>query len=41
MAEMGPRSAYNIVFVILLAGALMVGIMGTLKFISAATGGPY
>lgn len=41
MAEMGPRSAYNIVFIILLAAAVVVGIMGTIRFISAATGGPY
>ena len=41
MAEMGPRSAYNIVFIILLALALVVGGWFTLRFISAAMGGPY
>jgi hypothetical protein len=41
MAEMGPRSVSNIVFIVLLAGTLVVGILGTLRFISAASGGPY
>jgi hypothetical protein len=41
MAEMGPRSVSNIVFMILLAGALVVGVLFTLRFISAASGGPY
>ena len=41
MAEMGPRSVSNIVFIVLLAGALAAGVLFTLRFISAATGGPY
>ena len=41
MAEMGPRSAYNIVFIVLLAAALVVGLWFTLRFVSAATGGAY
>ena len=41
MAEMGPRSAYNIVFIVLLAGALVAGVLFTIRFISAASGGPY
>ena len=41
MAEMGPRSISNIVFVILLAGALGAGILFTVRFISAAMNGPY
>jgi uncharacterized membrane protein len=41
MAEMGPRSAYNIVFIVLLAGALAAGVLFTIRFISAASGGPY
>jgi hypothetical protein len=38
---MGPRSVSNIVFIVLLAATLVVGIMGTLRFISAAMGGTY
>jgi predicted RND superfamily exporter protein len=41
MAEMGPRSVTNIVFVILLALGLAAAVWFTLRFISAASGGPY
>jgi hypothetical protein len=41
MAEMGPRSISNIVFIVLLGGTLVAGIMLTLRFISAAMNGPY
>ena len=41
MAEMGPRSASNIVFIVLLTGGLVFGIVSVFKFVSAATGGPY
>jgi hypothetical protein len=41
MAEMGPRSATNIVFIILLAGGLAAAVLFTLRFISAAGNGPY
>jgi hypothetical protein len=41
MAEMGPRSVSNIVFIVLLVGTLVAGVMLTLRFISAATNGPY
>jgi hypothetical protein len=41
MAEMGPRSVSNIVFIVLLAATLVVGILGSLRFISAAMNGPY
>lgn len=41
MAEMGPRSAYNIVFIVLLAAAVAAGVLFTIRFISAATNGPY
>ena len=41
MAEMGPRSVSNIVFIVLLAATLGFGILATLRFISAAMGGPY
>jgi hypothetical protein len=35
MAEMGPRSASNIVFVVLLAGLLAFGVLSVIKFASA------
>jgi hypothetical protein len=41
MAEMGPRSVSNMVFVVLLAGAVVLGIVSVMKFVAAATGGPY
>ena len=41
MAAMGPRSAANIVFIVLLAGAVAFGVLSVIKFVSAATGGPY
>lgn len=41
MAEMGPRSVSNIVFIVLLAGTLVVGILGVMRFVTAASGGPY
>ena len=41
MAEMGPRSVSNIVFIILLAAGLAWGILGVIKFVSAVNGGAY
>jgi hypothetical protein len=41
MAEQGPRSVSNMVFVVLLAGAVVLGIISVMKFVSAATNGPY
>jgi hypothetical protein len=41
MAERSPRSVYNIVFIVLLALLLAWGVMGTIKFISAASGAEY
>ena len=41
MAEMGPRSISNIVFIVLLAAAFLAALLFTFRFISAATGGPY
>ena len=41
MAEMGPRSVSNIVFIVLLAGAVAFGVLSVMKFISAANGGAY
>ena len=41
MAERSPRSVSNIVFIILLALGLVWGVMGTIKFVSAATGLEY
>ncbi|HEY1426920.1 MAG TPA: hypothetical protein VGF50_09635 [Caulobacteraceae bacterium] len=41
MAERSPRSIYNIVFIVLLALALAWGVLGTIKFVSAATGAEY
>jgi hypothetical protein len=35
MAEMGPRSATNIVFVVLLAGLVVFGVLSVIKFASA------
>jgi hypothetical protein len=37
MAEMGPRSITNIVFVVLLAATLVFGIYETYQFIIAAS----
>ncbi len=39
MAEMGPRSIANIVFIILLAAALAFGVLATIRMIGAAGGG--
>ena len=41
MAEQGPRSVSNMVFVVLLAGAVVFGILSVMKFVSAVNGGPY
>jgi hypothetical protein len=41
MAESAPRSIANIVFIVLLAGGLAFGVLSVIKFISAATNGPY
>jgi hypothetical protein len=41
MAEMGPRSAANIVFIVLLAGMVGFGVLSVIKFVSAAAGGAY
>jgi hypothetical protein len=41
MAEMGPRSVSNIVFIILLAGGVGFGVLATLRMIGAAMGGGY
>lgn len=41
MAEMAPRSVANIVFIVLLAGAVAFGVLSVIKFISAAIGGSY
>ena len=41
MAEMGPRSAANIVFIILLAAGLVFGVVATIRMIGAAMGGGY
>jgi hypothetical protein len=41
MAEMGPRSITNMVFIVLLSIGLAVGVLGTIRMISAATGGGY
>jgi len=41
MAEMGPRSVSNIVFIVLLAGGVGFGVLSVIKFISAASGGAY
>src|SRR6185437_10861368 len=41
MAAQGPRSASNMVFVVLLAGAVVLGLVAVMKFVSAVNGGPY
>jgi len=41
MAEMGPRSIANIVFIVLLAAALGFGVLATVRMIGAAFGGGY
>jgi hypothetical protein len=41
MAEIGPRSPANIVFIILLAGAVGFGVLATVRMISAAMGSGY
>ena len=41
MDEKGPRPVANIVFIILIALGLVWGVMGTIKFVSAATGLEY
>ncbi len=41
MAEMGPRSVSNIVFIVLLAAGVAFGVISVIKFLSAANGGAY
>jgi hypothetical protein len=41
MAEMGPRSIANIVFIVLLAAALGFGVLATVRMVGAAFGGGY
>ena len=40
MTAMGPRSIVNMVFVVLLAGALVFGLVSTFEFVQAAMAGP-
>jgi hypothetical protein len=41
MAEMGPRSVANMVFIVLLAIAVVFGVLATARMIGAAMGGGY
>jgi len=37
---MGPRSIANMVFIVLLAGALIFGVVATIDMLQAAASGP-